>query len=97
MNRETLPDEHTQTESYRSIVEAMDGDPVTIRVLDWGGEKDIEALQREGLVPEVRRRTRRWACAASACCCAARSCSKPSSPPSCAPPMPARCACCCRW
>ena len=31
----------------------MGGDPVTIRVLDWGGEKEIEALQSEGMVPEV--------------------------------------------
>ena len=44
MNRETMPDEATQAETYRTIVEAMNGDPVTIRVLDWGGEKDIEAL-----------------------------------------------------
>jgi phosphotransferase system enzyme I (PtsI) len=28
----------------------MEGDPTTIRVLDWGGEKDIEALQTEGIV-----------------------------------------------
>ena len=53
MNRETVPDENTQAEAYRSVVEAMAGDPVTIRVLDWGGEKDIEALQSEGIVPEV--------------------------------------------
>ena len=53
MNRETLPDEAAQTESYRSVIEAMGGDPVTIRVLDWGGEKDIEALQSEGVVPEM--------------------------------------------
>ena len=53
MNRETLPGEDDQFESYRSVVEAMGGDPVTIRVLDWGGEKDIEALQSEGIVPEV--------------------------------------------
>jgi phosphotransferase system enzyme I (PtsI) len=53
MNRETLPNEAEQTETYRSVIEAMGGDPVTIRVLDWGGEKDIEALQSEGLVPEV--------------------------------------------
>ena len=53
MNRETLPDEDTQTETYRTIVEAMGGDPVTIRVLDWGGEKDIEALSSAGIVPEV--------------------------------------------
>ncbi len=53
MNRETMPDEDAQAETYRGIVEAMDGDPVTIRVLDWGGEKDIEALQSEGVVPEA--------------------------------------------
>ena len=50
MNRESLPDETAQADVYRSIVEAMAGDPVTIRVLDWGGEKDIEALTSEGLV-----------------------------------------------
>ena len=44
MNRETLPDEATQTRIYQDIVEAMDGDPVTIRVLDWGSDKDVEAL-----------------------------------------------------
>lgn len=53
MNRETIPDEATQTESYRGIVEAMNGDPVTIRVLDWGGEKEIEALNLAGLVSDV--------------------------------------------
>jgi phosphoenolpyruvate-protein phosphotransferase len=53
MNRETIPDEATQTETYRSIVEAMHGDPVTIRVLDWGGEKEIEALSLAGVVPEI--------------------------------------------
>jgi len=53
MNRETVPDEDTQTETYRSIIEAMGGDLVAIRVLDWGGEKDIEALSIAGIVPEV--------------------------------------------
>jgi phosphotransferase system enzyme I (PtsI) len=53
MNRETVPDEATQVETYRMIVEAMNGDPVTIRVLDWGGEKDFEALASAGLVPEI--------------------------------------------
>lgn len=53
MNRETLPDETAQAEVYRAVVEAMAGDPVTIRVLDWGGEKEIEALQSEGIVPEA--------------------------------------------
>ncbi len=53
MNRETPPDEATQTESYRAIVEAMHGDPVTIRALDWGGEKEIEALANAGYVPDT--------------------------------------------
>ena len=53
MNRETLPDEAAQTEAYRTVIEAMDGDAVTIRVLDWGGEKDIDALRARGLVPDT--------------------------------------------
>ena len=53
MNRETVPDEAAQFEAYRGVVEAMNGDPVTIRVLDWGGEKDIEALTSKGIVPEI--------------------------------------------
>jgi phosphotransferase system enzyme I (PtsI) len=53
MNRERIPDEDAQAEVYRSVVEAMAGDPVTIRVLDWGGEKEIEALEAAGIVPDV--------------------------------------------
>ncbi len=53
MNRETLPDEAAQAETYRTVAEAMDGDGVTIRVLDWGGEKDIDALVARGLVPDT--------------------------------------------
>jgi len=53
MNRESVPDVGGQAESYRGIIEAMGGDPVTIRVLDWGGEKDIEALASAGIVPEI--------------------------------------------
>ncbi len=50
MNREDLPDEEAQFAAYSQIVEAMGEDPVTIRVLDWGGEKDIEA-QASGMAP----------------------------------------------
>jgi phosphotransferase system enzyme I (PtsI) len=53
MNRDTLPDEAAQTEIYRTVVEAMDGESVTIRVLDWGGEKEIDALVAHGLVPAM--------------------------------------------
>jgi phosphotransferase system enzyme I (PtsI) len=44
MNRESLPDEDTQTQIYSEIVQAMDGDSVTIRVLDGGSDKEVEAL-----------------------------------------------------
>jgi phosphotransferase system enzyme I (PtsI) len=50
MNREDLPDEDAQVAAYTPILEAMAGDPITIRVLDWGGEKDMEALA-EGVEP----------------------------------------------
>jgi phosphotransferase system enzyme I (PtsI) len=53
MNRDSVPDENNQAETYRGIVEAMNGDSVTIRVLDWGGEKDIEALSNAGLVADI--------------------------------------------
>ncbi|MCU0985654.1 MAG: phosphoenolpyruvate--protein phosphotransferase [Acetobacteraceae bacterium] len=51
MNRDDVPDEDAQAEAYTSVVEAMQGDPVTIRVLDWGGEKQIESLIAKGIVP----------------------------------------------
>ena len=50
MNRQGLPDEEAHYEAYRQIVEGTDGAGVTIRVLDWGGEKDMEALS-EGVEP----------------------------------------------
>ncbi len=53
MNRATVPSEDEQATTYGNIVETMAGDPVTIRVLDWGGEKEIEALVAAGLVPEI--------------------------------------------
>ena len=53
MNRDSVPDEAQQADSYRMVVETMQGDPVTIRVLDWGGEKEIEALTSAGLVPDL--------------------------------------------
>ncbi len=46
MNREDLPDEEAQVAAYRTVVESMAGHCVTIRVLDWGGEKDMEALSQ---------------------------------------------------
>ena len=44
MNRSVLPDEAVQAVIYREIIEAMAGATVTIRVLDWGSDKEVEAL-----------------------------------------------------
>jgi phosphotransferase system enzyme I (PtsI) len=52
MNREDLPDEEAQMAAYTQVIEAMGQDCVTIRVLDWGGEKDMEALS-EGVPAAV--------------------------------------------
>ena len=51
--RDDLPDEDGQTATYRSIIEGMDGRPVTIRVLDWGGEKGRACMRRLGLAEQV--------------------------------------------
>ncbi len=51
---ETVPDEEAQALAYREIVRAMAGDVVTIRLLDWGGEKESPALEAAGLVPRER-------------------------------------------
>jgi phosphoenolpyruvate-protein phosphotransferase (PTS system enzyme I) len=41
LNRGDLPSEEEQFEAYRSVVEAMQGRPVTIRTLDIGADKAI--------------------------------------------------------
>ncbi len=48
INAETLPDEFVQERVYREVIEAMGEDCTTIRVLDWGGEKQSEALDNAG-------------------------------------------------
>jgi len=45
MNRVDLPSEEEQYVNYRSVVEEMEGRPVTIRTLDLGGDKFISSLQ----------------------------------------------------
>lgn len=51
INAEFLPDEATQEAAYREVIEAMGADCTTIRVLDWGGEKQSEALGNAGFSP----------------------------------------------
>jgi len=44
MNRDTLPSEDEQYVVFRDMVEAMDGQPVTIRSLDVGADKPADVL-----------------------------------------------------
>jgi phosphotransferase system enzyme I (PtsI) len=42
MNRNDEPDEDEHLQTYRELIEALDGMPVTIRTLDLGSDKDFE-------------------------------------------------------
>ena len=44
MNRRELPGEEEQFEAYRKVVRSMNGLPVTIRTLDIGADKQIDAV-----------------------------------------------------
>jgi phosphoenolpyruvate-protein phosphotransferase len=44
LERATPPSEDEQAAAYRAVVEAFEGDPVTIRLLDVGGDKPIPYL-----------------------------------------------------
>ena len=50
MNRRDLPDEDEQYEAYREVVEGLKGLPVTIRTLDIGADKTMEAQAEHGHV-----------------------------------------------
>jgi phosphotransferase system enzyme I (PtsI) len=43
MNRREAPNEEEQFEAYRTVAEKMDGKPVTIRTLDLGADKEVNA------------------------------------------------------
>jgi len=45
MDRETMPDEDEQYESYKIVLEKMDNKPVVIRTLDIGGDKRLKYLE----------------------------------------------------
>jgi len=47
MNRDTLPTEDEQYESYKKVLEAMKSKPVVIRTLDIGGDKEVPYLKFE--------------------------------------------------
>ncbi|MCL2872212.1 MAG: phosphoenolpyruvate--protein phosphotransferase [Betaproteobacteria bacterium] len=49
LHQDALPDEDTQFEAYREVVEGMEGRPVTLRTLDLGADKmrgGIDSLAR---------------------------------------------------
>lgn len=45
MSRQALPTEEEQFNSYKFVLEKMNGKPVVIRTLDIGGDKDLPYLQ----------------------------------------------------
>ena len=44
MGRENLPSEDEQFESYKAVLEGMEGKPVVVRTLDIGGDKELPYL-----------------------------------------------------
>lgn len=44
MGRENLPSEEEQFESYKAVLEGMNGKPVVVRTLDIGGDKELPYL-----------------------------------------------------
>ncbi|TSE19398.1 Phosphoenolpyruvate-protein phosphotransferase [Tepidimonas alkaliphilus] len=59
-----LPDEDEQYEAYRRAVEGMHGLPVTIRTVDVGADKPLEAHRRDDhLNPALGLRAIRWSLA----------------------------------
>jgi len=47
MNRDALPTEDEQYDSYKKVLEAMNSKPVVIRTLDIGGDKEVSYLKFE--------------------------------------------------
>ncbi|MCW8889301.1 MAG: phosphoenolpyruvate--protein phosphotransferase [Sedimenticola sp.] len=42
MNREGMPDEEEHYETYRAVIEGLNGIPITIRTLDLGADKQVD-------------------------------------------------------
>jgi phosphotransferase system enzyme I (PtsI) len=53
LNRDELPGEEEQFEAYRSVVEGMEGLPVTIRTFDLGADKQIKNAARVASNPAL--------------------------------------------
>lgn len=47
MNSDKFPEEETQYEAYKAVLEGMEGKPVVIRTLDIGGDKKLSYFEME--------------------------------------------------
>ena len=50
MNREQPPDEEEHFSTYSSVIDALDGLPITIRTLDLGADKEVDGGRKSGPV-----------------------------------------------
>jgi phosphotransferase system enzyme I (PtsI) len=60
LNRESLPDEEEQFEAYRAAAAGMEGQPVTIRTFDLGGDKQLSGIKRVANNPALGLRAIRF-------------------------------------
>ncbi len=60
LNRDALPDEEEQFVAYRSVLEGMDGLPVTIRTFDLGADKQLKSTARVASNPALGLRAIRF-------------------------------------
>lgn len=51
MNRTELPDEEEHFETYRGVIRALRGAPITIRTLDLGSDKQVDSGRASGPLP----------------------------------------------
>ena len=60
LNRDNLPDEEEQFEAYRAVAVGMEGQPVTIRTFDLGGDKQLSGIKRVANNPALGLRAIRF-------------------------------------
>jgi phosphotransferase system enzyme I (PtsI) len=60
LNRDKLPDEEEQFEAYRAVAAGMEGQPVTIRTFDLGGDKQLNGTKRVANNPALGLRAIRF-------------------------------------
>ncbi|MCW8908195.1 MAG: phosphoenolpyruvate--protein phosphotransferase [Sedimenticola sp.] len=53
MNREGTPDEEEHYQTYRQVVEGLDGIPITIRTLDLGADKQVDGCTASSCNPAL--------------------------------------------